>query len=119
MVAEEATAGERDGLYPVANTELREQASQLRLDGVLTHVEVRGQLAVRHSRRQHGEQLALSFRQPSLSAWPSKLLWHPCVLRTVGQHDRLAAAGGPDAVDDLGRRDCFRDEPSGAGAQKG
>ena len=44
VVAEEAAGGERDGLYPVANTELREETSHLSLDGVLADVKVRGEL---------------------------------------------------------------------------
>ena len=76
MVAQETAAGERDGLYPVANAELREETSHLSLDGVLADVKVRGELPVGHPRRQQGKQLALSFRQPSFSTGPAKLLWH-------------------------------------------
>jgi hypothetical protein len=54
--------GEDDGLYAVAEVELREDAADVALDGRFGHDESVGDLAVRESARDEYEDLLLAGR---------------------------------------------------------
>src|SRR6185437_6332075 len=72
MIAEDALSRHRRRLGAVAYTELRVEAPELRLDGVLTDVEMATQFAIRHARGQKGQELALTFGQADVPARPSQ-----------------------------------------------
>ena len=60
--------------------------TELRLDGVLTDVEVTAEFTIRHSRRKQGQELAFSFGEASLAPRPAQGLIDLCVLRSLGQN---------------------------------
>jgi hypothetical protein len=110
MFPEDPICGDGRRLGAVADAELGVEMTELRLDGVLTDVEVTAKFTIRHSRRKQGQEFALSFGETHFASRPAQRLIDLCVLRPLGQNHLFAPRCRPDAVDDLIPRDGFGDE---------
>jgi hypothetical protein len=114
---EEVLAGDGRGLGAIVYAEFGVEAAELGFDGVVADVEVLRELVVGHARREQYQQLAFSYSETGVSAWPAELRVDRGALCSSVDDNALAPGCGADAVDDLGAAHCFGDEPGRAGLE--